>query len=259
MTLHILIADDEKPARGELRFMLEQLASTAVYFEATNGQEALDLVAQEPIDVVFLDINMPGVNGLAAAATICERPQPPLIVFATAYDAHAVRAFELAALDYVVKPFNEQRLAQTMIRIRQVLAGREPFEARQTAVKKYLAAAAPQTHLDRLWGLRDNDSRVLVPYQNVLWLEAADKKVSMTTRAGEKLLVRHTLKELEERLAPHSFLRVHKGYLVNLNHVAEVIPWFSGTYQIRMADPHATEIPLSRQYAQTLKEKTGLV
>ncbi|MBK7896306.1 MAG: response regulator transcription factor [Anaerolineaceae bacterium] len=258
--MHILIADDEKPARGELRYMLGKLAGTAVYHEATNGQEALDWVAREPIDVVFLDINMPGVNGLAAAAAISERPDPPLIVFATAYDAHAVRAFELAALDYVVKPFSEQRLAQTMIRIRQALSERGSYLERQTALRGYLASAtdAAQPRLSKLWAVRDNDTRVLVDYAEIAWLEADSKKVYLATTAGEKLLVRHTLKELETRLEPHNFLRIHKAYLVNLNQIAEVIPWFSGTYQVRLADANRTEIPLSRQYAQTLKQKTGL-
>ena len=238
--------------------MLQKLAATAVYHEATNGQEALDLVANEPIDVVFLDINMPGVNGLAAAAAMSERPDPPLIVFATAYDAHAVRAFELAALDYVVKPFSEPRLAQTMIRIRQALAEREPFQERQAALRRYLETAAPQSRLTKLWGVRENDTRILVDYQDILWLEAASKKVYLTNTAGEKLLVRHTLKALEARLAEYNFMRIHKAYLVNLNHIAEVVPWFSGTYQVRLADANRTEIPLSRQYAQTLKQKTGL-
>ncbi len=256
--MHILIVDDEKPARGELRYLLQQLAATAVYFEASNGQEALELVAREPIDVVFLDINMPGVNGLAAAAAMSEHPTPPLIVFATAYDAHAVRAFELAALDYVVKPFYEQRLAQTMIRIRQSLAERGQFRERQTALKGYLETAVSAPRLTKLWGQRNNDTRVLVDYQDILWVEADNKKVYLQHKTGEKLLVRYTLKELETRLTNHHFTRIHKAYLVNLNYVAEVIPWFSGTYQVRMADPARTEIPLSRQFAQTLKQETGL-
>ncbi|GJM42321.1 MAG: DNA-binding response regulator [Ardenticatenaceae bacterium] len=260
--MQILIADDEKPARGELRYILQQLAATAVYHEATNGQEALDLVANEPIDVVFLDINMPGINGLAAAAAISERPDPPLIIFATAYDAHAVRAFELAALDYVVKPFSEQRLAQTMIRIRQALAERGTYLERQQALKGYLETVSSETstrpRLTKLWGIRENDTRVLVDYQNILWLEADSKKVYLNNAAGERLLVRHTLKELEARLEPHDFIRIHKAYLVNLNQIAELVPWFSGTYQIRLNDNAQTELPLSRQYAQTLKQKTGL-
>jgi len=109
--LHILIADDETPARSELRYILEMLAPEATFYEAANGGEALSLIEREPIEVAFLDINMPDVDGLTVAAIIMDSPEPPLVVFATAYDEHALQAFELAALDYVVKPFDERRLA----------------------------------------------------------------------------------------------------------------------------------------------------
>lgn len=256
--MHILITDDETPARSELRFILEDLAPEATYHEATDGQQALDVVEREPIDVLFLDINMPGLDGLAVAATIMDGPEPPLIVFATAYDEHALRAFELAALDYVVKPFDERRLAQTMERVRQALGERATLAERQAALREYLVGAAPSGGLTKLWGQRENESRVLVDYGDVLWAVAEAKRVYIRTAAGENLLVRHTLKELEPRLAPHNFARVHKGYLVNLDHVAEVEPWFSGAYVVRMADEAGTEIPMSRRYAAHLKRMTGL-
>jgi DNA-binding LytR/AlgR family response regulator len=264
--MHILIADDERPARSELKYILSQLAGTAVYTEATNGQEALDIVAEQPVDVIFLDINMPGVNGLAAAAAMLGQPEPPLIVFATAYDAHAVRAFELAALDYVVKPFNEQRLAQTMIRIRKALESQKGRLEKQEAMREYLAthvpsgaeAAVPAQFQRRLWGRRENKNSVPVDFDDILWIEAAAKKVHIQTIQGEKLLARHTLKELEISLKPHNFIRVHKGYLVNLSHIVEIVPWFTGTYQVRMKNADRTQIPMSRQYAQQLKKETGL-
>ncbi len=254
--MHILIADDETPARSELRYILEMLAPEATFYEAANGEEALSLIEREPIEVAFLDINMPDVDGLAVAATIVDGPEPPLVVFATAYDEHALRAFELAALDYVVKPFDERRLAQTVERVRQALAERTTLAQRQAALREYLLQAAPTEGLTKLWGQRENQNRVLVDYHDILWVEAEAKKVYMQTTAGEKLLVRHTLKELEPRLSPHNFARVHKAYLVNLDHVAEVVPWFSGTYLIRMADEARTEIPMSRRYAKHLKKMT---
>jgi DNA-binding LytR/AlgR family response regulator len=254
--MHILITDDETPARGELRYILEELAPEAAFYEAANGEEALDLIEREPMDVIFLDINMPGLDGLAVAATIMDGPEPPLIVFATAYDEHALRAFELAALDYVVKPFDERRLAQTMIRVRHALDERATLAQRQAAIRQYLMQAAPSGGLTKLWGQRENESRMLVDYQDILWVEAEAKRVYMHTRAGEKLQVRHTLKELEIRLELHNFVRVHKGYLVNLDHVAQVEPSFSGTYVICMADGLGTEIPMSRRYATHLKKIT---
>ena len=255
--MHVLIADDETPARSELRYILEMLAPEATFYEATNGEETLSLIEREPIEVAFLDINMPDVDGLAVAATIMDGPEPPLVVFATAYDEHALQAFELAALDYVVKPFDERRLAQTVERVRQALTERATLARRQAALREYLLKAVPTGGLTKLWGKRENGNRVLVDYRDILWVEAEAKKVYMQTTAGEKLLVRHTLKELEPRLRPHNFARVHKAYLVNLDYVAEVVPWFSGTYLVRMADEAQTEIPMSRRYAAHLKKVTG--
>jgi len=255
--MHILIADDEVPARSELSYILETLAPEATLYQAANGQEALELVEQEPLDVVFMDINMPGLDGLEVAATIMEGPDPPLIVFATAYDEHALRAFELAALDYVLKPFDERRLARTMERVRQALKERAVLDRRQSAVRAYLGQARPSGGLCKLWGQRENENWVLVDYADILWVVAEAKKVYVQTVAGEKLRVRHTLKELEPRLEAHNFARVHKGYLVNLDHVAEVVPWFSGTYLIRMDDEERSQIPMSRRYAARLKKQTG--
>ena len=252
--MHILIADDEAPARGELRYILEALEPAAHFYEAADGQEALAWVEQETIDVVFLDINMPGLDGLAVAATMMDKPEPPLIVFATAYDEHAWRAFDLAALDYVVKPFDERRLARTMERVRHALAERSLLAQGWAALRQYLHGAVPAGGLNRLWGERENGNRALVSYQDVLWIVAEQKRTALYTRAGERLVVRYTLAELEGRLAAHGFARVHKGYLVNLEHVLEVVPWFSGTYVVRMADAARTQIPMSRRYAARLKE-----
>ena len=255
--MHILIADDETPARSELRFILDDLlADEAAFHEAANGEETLHLIEREPVDVVFLDINMPDLDGLSVAATIMDGPNPPLIVFATAYDEHALRAFELAALDYVVKPFSERRLVQTMERIRQALGERALLAERQASLREYLVEAAPVAGLTKLWAERENENRVLVDYGDILWVVADDKKVYMQTATGDKLLLRFTLKELEPRLSQHNFARVHKAYIVNLDHVAEVAPWFSGTYVIRMADEAKTEIPMSRRYAAQLKKTT---
>jgi two-component system response regulator LytT len=255
--MQILIVDDEAPARGELRYILQGLAPEAVLSEAVDGAEALAKVEEEPIDVVFLDINMPGVDGLAVAATIAESPRPPVIVFATAYNEHALKAIELAALDYVLKPFDERRLEATMERVRRALAERAVLEKRQTAMREYLARTVPPAGLSKLWGEREAGSRVLVDYRDILWIEASEKDVRMQTSAGEKLRLRQTLKELEPRLAPHNFARVHKAFLVNLDYLAEVAPWSAGVYTIRMKDKAKTEIPMSRRYAAAIKQLTG--
>jgi two-component system response regulator LytT len=255
--MNILIVDDEAPARGELRYILQGLAPDAVVAEAVDGIEALEKVEEEPVDVVFLDINLPGMDGLAVAAVIAESPQPPVIVFATAFDEHALQAIELAALDYVVKPFDERRLETTIARVRRALDERAVLEQRQAAMRDYLSRAAPAAGLTKLWGEREAGSRVLVDYRDILWIEAGEKDVHMQTGAGEKLRLRQTLKELESRLAPHNFARVHKAFLVNLDYLAEVAPWSAGVYTIRMKDKARTEIPMSRRYAAVIKQLTG--
>ncbi|MFQ5421751.1 MAG: LytR/AlgR family response regulator transcription factor, partial [Anaerolineae bacterium] len=194
--MKILLVDDETPARSELRFILESLDADAHTIEAADGEQALQALAIEPVDVVFMDINMPGLDGLAVAATIMERERPPLIVFATAYDEHAVKAFELAALDYVVKPFDEQRLALTVERVQQALAEREVAQQKETAVRHYLQQTHPTNSLPKLWGRRENENWALVDYDDILWVVAEAKKVFVQTAVNEKLLVRHTLKEL---------------------------------------------------------------
>jgi two-component system LytT family response regulator len=255
--MRILIVDDEKPARGELRYMLQQIEGSAVLWEARTAAEAWDVLRHEPVDIVFLDIQMPGRSGLSLAAELVELPNPPLIVFATAYDVHAVRAFELAALDYVVKPFAEPRLAQTIIRVRQALAQRDILAQRRDALRAYMREAAPPApSLPRLWAERGNGNGVLLEYAAILWVEAEDKRVYVKTTAGERLEVRSTLRDLEERLLPHHIVRTHKAYLVNLQHVVEVVPWVAaGTYLLRLDD--GSEAPLSRQYARVLKELGG--
>ena len=265
--MHILIVDDERPARGELLYMLQQLEAGAIYYEAQNGEEALRIVADAPIDVVFLDINMPGMSGLAVASVILERPQPPLIVFATAYDVHAVRAFQLAALDYVVKPISEERLAQTIVRVRKNLIERESLvnntepstDPPNAALRSYLQVNMNKDELPKLWAERENGNICLVDYAEIMWCVAEEKKVYVQTvsteGARERLRVRQTLKALEKRLQAHNILRVHKAYLVNLNFVDEIVPWFSGTYVVRMADAEKTEIPMSRQHAKAIKAR----
>lgn len=252
----ILIADDEEPARGELRFILEELWPGVRLVEAADGLEALEMLERETIDIVFLDIDMPELNGLETATSLLERADSPAIVFATAYDEHALQAFELAAVDYVVKPFNERRLAQTVKRLKGNVSDRQQRQISDAALRDFVSRTASWGGLSKLWGERENEARRLVDYAEILWLEARDKKVYMGTEK-EELLVRYTLKDLESQLPSTTFVRVHRSFIVNLEHIAEVIPWFSGTYTIRMSDGKGTEIPMSRRYARSLKRLTG--
>lgn len=254
--MKILIADDEEPARGELRFILEGLWPGIELVEAADGLEVLEIVKSETIDITFLDINMPEVDGLEVAAALLEVPHPPTIVFATAYDNYALQAFELAAVDYVVKPFDERRLAKTVTRLKERITDQQQQQISMATLQEFINQATASGGITKLWGEGENESRRLVDYADILWLEARNRKVYMGTM-GEELVTNHTLKELENQLPPTMFVRVHRSYIVNLEHIAEVVPWFSGTYVIRMADNKQTEIPMSRRYAASLKKLTG--
>ncbi|MEM7330643.1 MAG: LytTR family DNA-binding domain-containing protein [Chloroflexota bacterium] len=252
-----LLVDDEFPARQELRFVLEQLIPEATFYEASNGEESLAILSKLQPDVVFLDINMPKINGLTTAATIAELPNPPLIVFATAYDQHALKAFELAAIDYVVKPFSKRRLTKTVDKVRQRLGEKKTLAQQKALIKQFLADSPQTQSIEKLWVESENGNRQLMPYDEIAYIEAKEKRVFVKTQYGDTRLTRYTLKALEERLDSHNFCRSHKGFLVNLNAVAELIPWFSGGYQLRLNDTAESTIPVSRRYAQQVKARLG--
>jgi two-component system, LytTR family, response regulator LytT len=247
----ILISEDEEHTRAELKYLLEKLEPTATILESDDGLETMEKVEQEAVDVLFLDINMPGESGLNVAATLMDKPNSPLIIFATAYQQHALKAFELAAIDYLVKPYREARLSQTLERVKQILA-QKLLEQTQ----KYPAEPSSK-QINKLWAVRDEEVGVLLDFKDILWFEADDKRVFVQSLGNDKLLVRYTMRELEERLNAHHFARTHKSYLVNLEHVKEIEPWFSGTYLLRLDDEAKSKVPLSRQFAKNLKDLMG--
>ena len=249
-----LLVEDEFPTRQELRFTLEQLLPEATFYEATNGDEALAFISRIRPDVVFLDINMPQRDGLSTAALIVEMPDPPLIVFATAYDEHALKAFELAALDYVVKPFAKRRLEKTVTKIRQRVGEQQKLAQQSGLILQFLNERPEAPKLEKLWVVGSNENRLLISYNKICFIEARDKQVFVKLLTGETFITRYTLKDLEDRLENHAFCRTHKGYLVNLAAVAELIPWFSGGYQLKMEDAVESLVPVSRRHVKRVKE-----
>ena len=252
--MRVLIVDDECAARRELAFILQEIDARIEITEAMSGVDALEAVAQQRPEVIFLDVQMPEMDGLEAARRLLEHPSPPLVVFATAYDRYAVEAFELAAVDYVVKPFDEARVELTLSRIRHILAEREQLEAQTLALRGFLRSRDEAG--GKLWGERPNGSKVPVDYREIRWLVAEQKKVFAHT-SREKLRVHSTLKELEDLLKAHGFVRIHKAYLVNLDHIAEVAPWFSGGYRVEIKGMPETHLVMSRRYARKVKSLKG--
>ncbi len=252
--MKIVIAEDEQHTRAELRYLLEKLEPEASIFEARDGNEALALILDKEPDVAFLDINMPSKTGLTVATKLVEMASKSLIVFATAYDEHALKAFDLAALDYLLKPYRESRLKETLMRLSLALGHQEQHETLRENVRSFVFEQSLAS-LDKLWAAKGEGVGKLLNYNDILWFVANDKKLMVETQLGERLQVRYTMTELEEKLSQRGFFRSHKSYLINLNHVKEVEPWFSGTFVIRMSNQQT--VPLSRQYAKQLKEQLG--
>ena len=244
--MKILIADDETPAREELQFMLEELLPQADFQQAKDGLDALHRLREDSFDVVFLDIQMPGKDGLEVATKLFEQRRPPKVVFATAYSEHAVEAFRLSALDYIVKPIREDRLCQTVERLQERCDQRE-------GLQKLLW----QRKENKLWVEASEERWVLLDYDDILYIQAQDKKVFAVAEGYQPLRIRKTLKELEEAMTGEGFLRVHKGYMVNLKNVKEMSAWFSGSYTLILESEQNSQVPLSRRFVAKFREATG--
>jgi two-component system response regulator LytT len=275
MTLSAIIIDDEQLARDELKYLLDSAGGVDVVAQGTNGIEAVDLIEEYHPDLVFLDVQMPGLDGFAVIKRLMERSvkggrdgEPlPQIVFATAYDQYAVRAFDVNAVDYLLKPFDRNRVLQALDRVRGRIAGGPANGAGSTL---------PESQIDALLKLINRPQRasrtpqpaklILQAQSRLLLIDQADicyaaidegviRVVTQTLEGHSKC---RTLEELLELLDPDVFWRAHRGFVVNLNHIREVVPWFKSSYQLRMNDKRQSEIPVSRAQTKRLRELFNL-
>ncbi|MDK2855001.1 MAG: two-component system, LytTR family, response regulator LytT [Bacillota bacterium] len=245
-----IIVDDEEPARQELRYYIEKDTDFQVCAEAAGGAEAVELVASFRPDVVFLDIALWDLDGVEVARLILKQPRPPLIIFATAYDEYAVQAFELNAVDYLLKPFTAERVATTLARVKQHLAKREPPP--MAGLLERLSVGRPAQKV-AAW----KDERLLVVDPGEInYAEVQGHQVFLRTQQGT-LRFPGTLQELEAKL-DRRFLRVHRSYIVNLDRVREVVPYFHGTYHLLVCDAeNNVEIPVGRTYLKEVRAVLG--
>lgn len=251
MTLRALIVDDEPPARAELRYQLERHPDVEVIGEAQNAREALALVEALGYDVIFLDIQMPSTTGLELVQRLHQgRLAAPYVVFVTAYDEHVLQAYGLSAIDYLLKPVSAERLAHTLDRLR-VLRGMRP-QADGAA-----SAPASRPKAPRFLSGHVGDTAVPVPIEEISYLEAGDDLVHLRTARGVELAVRTSLQELQASLPDAEFFRCHRSYIVNLREVAEIVPFFNGTYVLRMKGSRA-QVPVSRANVRRLRQLFGL-
>lgn len=241
MVMKALIVDDEYPARMELRYHLGQFEDLEVIGEATNAREALRLIEALEYDVIFLDVQMPGMTGVDLAKQLRARPQAPKVVFVTAYENYAVPAFEIRAVDYLLKPIEPQRLAETIQRLRE--SNPAPVAA---------ATQASKQSLSFLMAEKEEKQRPLA-LNEVVYIFSEGYNVFVQTQT-ERLQVRYTLQELTEKLPPEQFFRCHRSYVVNLFQVKEISPYFNGAYILKMKDKEHSEVLVSRANVKRLKE-----
>ena len=235
--IRALIVDDEAPARSELEFLLEETGQVEIVGEASNVRDAVEIIKSSPLDVIFLDVNMPGFSGLQLAEVLGTHANPPAIVFVTAYSEFAVKAFEVDAVDYIVKPVDRKRLESALGKVRK---GRTPCSDQST----------------RLTVTKGGKKHFLSSIE-IAYLMAKDDYSYIYTDDA-RYLSTSSLTALEEKLEPAGFFRVHRRYLINLSKIRSVEPTAGGTLELTIEDGEGTKVPVSRRRVSALKRAMGL-
>ena len=252
-----IVVDDEQLAREELCYQLQQLGDIEVVAQAGNGLEALTAIERADPDLVFLDVQMPGLTGFEVARRLIEDDQAPALVFVTAYDQHAIEAFEVNAVDYLLKPVEAGRLEQAVQRVRKRLTSDRPG-GRQAPLNEQLEQfvkmmTGRQGRREQV-AVKVGERFLLVQAEEIIYASLADESINIVTGQVAGTSNYRTLDDLQARLDPEVFWRVHRSHLVNINKIKEIVPWFSRNYILRMKDAKATEIPVSRSQTKRLRE-----
>ena len=248
-TINALIVDDEKLARDVIRGFLREHGDVAVVGEAADGDEAIELIGNHKPDLVFLDVQMPGLNGFEVVEQMTHEP---VVIFVTAYDEYAINAFEVNAVDYLLKPCARERFDEAMHRARKALAAGS--QAGDPRIEKLLDDIRRDIgYLDRLL-IREGPKIAVVDLSEVLWLEANDDYVTLHTGGKRSHLVTHTLSGIEARLDPKKFLRVHRSAIINLDRVSEIVSLEDGRYTVTLDD--GSTVTTSRSGGRALRDLT---
>ena len=261
MSLSAVIVDDEQLARDELAYLLKNVGDVEVIAQGKNGVEAINLIREHNPDLVFLDVQMPGLDGFGVIKKLLDKKVPiPNIVFATAFDQYAVKAFEVNAVDYLLKPFDKKRVAQSVQKARTKMdSAGQSSEKFETLVKMLGSQSQKPQSLKLL--LKSAGRLFLVNQKDICFASIADGVITVTTSGLNGMEGQsncRTLEELLESLDENLFWRAHRSYLVNINRIKEVVPWFKSSYQLRMDDKKQTEVPVSRAQTKRLRELFGL-
>ncbi|MDX2150133.1 MAG: LytTR family DNA-binding domain-containing protein [Bryobacteraceae bacterium] len=248
-TLSTILVDDEQLAREELAFLLRDYPDIEIVATGSNGVEAAQLIEELEPDIVFLDVQMPGSDGLSVVRQLREKNVPlPHFIFATAYDQYAIEAFKLEAMDYLLKPVERERLDLTVERARRAV-----FDKRQ-APAEAAGGGASKPALQRTKLLvKASNRNFIIDANDVIYATIEDGLITVVTTTIEGISNYRTIEELQSNLDPDTFWRVHRSFLVNINRIREVIPWFKSSYQLKMDDKKQTEIPVSRVQTKRLR------
>jgi DNA-binding LytR/AlgR family response regulator len=259
MPLTTLIVDDEQLARDELAYLLKGVEDVQVIASGKNGVEAVNLIKEHNPDLVFLDVQMPGLDGFGVIKKLVDRKIPlPQVVFATAFDQYAVKAFEVNAVDYLLKPFDKKRVANSVQRARRKLQS-DPASASTEKIDAVLKMLESQQGNRNKVVLRAGGRLVLVDQNDICYASIEDGVITVVICNGmEGQSNCRTLEELLELLDAKLFWRTHRSYLVNINRIREVVPWFKSSYQLRMDDKKQAEVPVSRAQTKRLRELFNL-
>ena len=245
-----VVADDEQLAREELCFLLSKIDGIEVVAEAGDGPQALDEISRLAPDVAFLDVQMPGLTGFEVARRLLENGTDLAVVFVTAFDHRAIEAFEVNAVDYVLKPVEPVRLEQALQRVRKRRSGPPLGDQLEKLVRLMSGLKDRRNQI----AVKMTDRIVLVQSDDIIYASLAEDSISIVTGQISGSSNYRTLDELQARLDPEVFWRVHRSHLVNINQIKEIVPWFSRNYILRMNDAKATEIPVSRTQTRRLRE-----
>ena len=251
MDLRALVVDDEQLARDELCFQLGQLGGVDVAGQAADGVEAIDAIERLHPDVVFLDIQMPGLSGFEVARRVVASGLESHIVFVTAFDQFAVEAFEVNAIDYLLKPVEPARLEQALQRTRRRLETEAPLNEH---IEKIVKLVGDRQQRRGQIAVKVGERFLLVQTDEVIYASLNGDTISIVTGQVSGTSNYRTLDELQASLDPDVFWRVHRSHLVNINKIKEIVPWFSRNYILRMKDGKATEIPVSRSQTKRLRD-----
>jgi two-component system LytT family response regulator/two-component system response regulator LytT len=253
-TLSTVVVDDEQLACDELSYLLKDFPEVDVIATGCNGLEAMDLIRRMEPDLVFLDVNMPGLDGMGVVRKLREKGvELPHVIFVTAYDQYAVEAFRLEALDYLLKPVDKVRLAESIERAKRAILDRRIPEIQGAGVGT-AAGPAPQTAPRNKLAVRCNNRHFIVDANDVIYATIDSGLITLVTTSLEGHSNYRTIEDLQTALDPDQFWRVHRSYLVNINKIKEVVPWFKSSYQLRLDDKKHTEVPVSRAQTRRLRE-----